>query len=117
MYCNKCGQDKEIKEFSKRRNIPRGYRSNCKSCENENNRKDYIKMKDILFTNLGGKCCICDLDDYRLLDLDHINNDGNEDRRSQTNTLRHYYPRIEKARETLQLLCVVCHRLKTYHSS
>ena len=117
MKCNKCDQDKEIKEFSKRKNTPRGYRSNCKSCENENNRKDYIKMKDILFTELGGKCCICEINDHRLLDLDHINGGGTKERYNQTNTIRYYYPRIEEARKKLQLLCVVCHRLKTYHHS
>ena len=74
------------------------------------------------YSNGKPKCNVCGLDDIRVLCLDHINNDGAEQRRRVSNgkgsggnsvavyiaAKREGYP------DDLQVLCCNCNRIKEY---
>lgn len=71
------------------------------------------KRKLALIKDLGGKCESCGIDDYRVLDIDHID---------PTKKLRFKQGRVWSYRfkdwaanaGNLRLLCANCHRLRTW---
>jgi hypothetical protein len=40
-----------------------------------------ISAKQLAINHYGGKCQCCGITDYKLLTIDHVNNDGNLDRK------------------------------------
>jgi hypothetical protein len=86
------------------------WREKCvKATQTWRERKQEIRKK--LQAELGGKCVKCGIDDYRLLDFDHID--------PKTKTM-HISRKLNLPFETLleeakkcQLLCANCHRIKT----
>lgn len=63
----------------------------------------------------GGKCARCGFNDYRALDVDHINGNANKEGRVAVETL---WPWVEahpqEARLKYQLLCANCNRIKMH---
>jgi len=91
----------------------RWYKKNRTRIRNTPNAQLTLRIKAI--AAYGGKCVCCGCDEFILLDLDHINNDGStwrkhfKDPRRELRWLRdHGWPP-----DRLQVLCVVCHRRKT----
>ena len=79
-----------------------------------------IKARDKLFDILGGaKCANCGYDkDERALNFDHIEDDGNTERKNlNPASMPAYYIQNPKlAREKLQVLCANCNHIKKYES-
>lgn len=44
-------------------------------------RSHYKELRDEILTALGGKCYCCGVDDYRFLTIDHVQNDGKQERK------------------------------------
>lgn len=67
---------------------------------------------------LGGKCAHCGIDDFRVLQIDHINGNGKEDRKKYGGRVTGMYRNIIElgSQETYQTLCANCHAIKTFHS-
>ena len=68
-----------------------------------------------------GRCARCGQDDIRVLELDHVNGNGNGDRIARTGGCRGGVPfyRALKAAgwpDGFQVLCANCHRIKTLAS-
>ena len=68
---------------------------------------------------MGNKCIRCGIDDWRILQVDHINNDGNEERRRVR--LEQLYKKIlemnnEELNRNYQLLCANCNWIKKYEN-
>lgn len=84
---------------------------------NEKNRQYRSNARQKALTSLGGKCSICGNDDLRVLQIDHVNNDGNKERRlSRTIIFRKIINMTSfEARLKYQLLCANCHAIKTYY--
>lgn len=107
---------------------PKGY-LRCRECEREgrnryyNSHKDkrsvvnamndrrlrHEKRKNIL-AFLGGKCVRCDLSDWRILQIDHINGGGTREANEFTVTQR--YGMIKEHPERYQILCANCNAIK-----
>ena len=139
--CAKCKKIKEISLFYRNCKSKDLATSRCIKCIKENYRKDYAqnkekfakwsknsyirnfetrrkwnaqKYKDSL-TNLlnilGNKCIKCGITDKRILQLDHINGGGSQDRRKNS-TGYLYYQKIAdsilKGNKGFQLLCANC---------
>lgn len=72
------------------------------------------ERRDSCFIGLGGKCAKCGFSDFRALQVDHINGDGNVER----HLLRRndYYPNVLKSfladEKRYQLLCCNCNWIK-----
>lgn len=62
----------------------------------------------------GGKCERCGFDDWRALQIDHVNNNGYEER--QDMQPKRYYQKIKQGVGTgeYQLLCANCNQIKRY---
>jgi hypothetical protein len=74
------------------------------------------KLRLAAIWRLGAKCACCPECNPLLLDIDHVKGDGKIDRqtRSQYQILKDIIQGIDLDR--FQLLCVKCHRLKTYEN-
>jgi hypothetical protein len=69
-----------------------------------------VKVRIEMIQSYGGKCCNCGVDDIDVLDIDHVHNNGAEDRK---NNLYGYnlYRRLKKLnwpKNNYQLLCKNC---------
>ena len=80
--CTGCKQEKEIYDFPRR--VHDRYRNTkCKSCtkiyaqKNKSSIRKRLKLLDLLDNR---QCRVCGERDFRKLEIDHINNDGNKDR-------------------------------------
>lgn len=78
-----------------------------------------IKTKTELFAALGSRCSACRIDDWRVLQVDHINGGGGAHRR-RSGGYGYWIAilRSVKSGEGLyQLLCANCHMLKSYRQA
>mgnify|MGYP001606335901 CR=1 FL=1 len=91
---------------------------------NEEKRKthcrDYMRtIRQGLLSLLGGKCCKCGCEDWRVLQIDHINRKEIKERKNSNS----YYQlgkeirkSIEKGESKFQILCANCHSIKTWEN-
>ena len=68
------------------------------------------RLKYAAYDLLGGHCVVCNIADYRLLQIDHILGDGKGDR-DRIKIFRKIISGVQ--RDRYQLLCPNCHFLKT----
>lgn len=125
-FCNKCGKEKPIKEFSWR-NKNKGIKaSNCKECHKKYSHNHYIKNKEAYiekakkwrykmrewFNELKGnlKCEICGEDHISCLDFHHENLEEKEINVSQTLSRGWSKKRILEEINKCTILCSNCHR-------
>jgi len=93
------------------------YRENKrdKRKHNADGRKRHEEVRNKVFTLYGTKCSICNYDEIRGLELDHLNDDGAIERRKYQQ--KSLYVKILKNEVDLnryQLLCINCHANKTW---
>lgn len=112
-YCKPCTRVKN-REYHRsndyeRRRGPRDPRAQAIS-----RKKHYAKLRSAAVEALGGDVCnYCGLDDARVLQIDHVNDDGYLERRELDQ--REIYRKIVQEPERYQMLCANCHVLKTLH--
>ena len=71
-----------------------------------------------LFELLGGFYCQkCGVDDFRVLQIDHIFGNGQEMPLGKPGIIHYYLENADIANEELQVLCCNCHRIKTLETS
>lgn len=69
------------------------------------------RLRGLALAHLGGKCCHCDLDDLRVLEIDHIQGDGAEDRNGRKRSGSIFVVKLvlaDKEGGRYQLLCANC---------
>lgn len=118
--CKICGEDDQSKIAF---NGKKGKRNMCKSCKSEHTKDGYRRLKREVFDALGNKCVVCGEHRIEFLTLDHVNNDGNEHRRSLTGNSRAgnspmVYRDVRKQgypKDKFQLLCYNCNNVKQTH--
>ena len=78
-------------------------------------RKKNRRDRDKVFELLGGKCKHCGIDDYDVLQIDHIKPLRRKDHKGNTGTALKQAILLGKiSLKKLQLLCANCHQKKTY---
>lgn len=76
-------------------------------------------LREAAITYLGGACVHCGIDDYRCLQIDHVKDDGYEDRKRDGST---WYQKMVKrilagdGDGRYQLLCANCNWIKRYEN-
>lgn len=106
---------KTIERFHINRGRKDGRTSECIDCTKIMNHLSVMKTKDKVFNLMGGKCVSCGLTDRRVLQIDHINDDGHLDREFGHGVrLARYISSGKRAIDDLQLLCANCHHLKSF---
>lgn len=65
---------------------------------------------------LGGECKNCGFSDYRALEIDHVHNNGKEEREKLSHP--QIYRKVIKHVDSgeYQCLCANCHRIKTHEA-
>lgn len=129
-YCSDCKEWNRLRAQERRKTRldmctrclarpPEGDRTYCQPCQQSSRlaSKTYREnLKAEVFTQYGGACACCGVANLRLLQLDHVNNDGSTHRAEVGEPMlrwahKNQYP------PTLQLLCANCHHVKTVYGS
>ena len=93
------------------------YRKNSVSKIQKTRRKYENSIRLEILIELGNRCVQCGYDDWRGLQLDHINSDGAIDRArfKRPKQLYVYYLKNKKEMfKNLQILCANCNQIKKY---
>lgn len=106
-YCKTCSSKRSMKWFSSHRvrtaENARGWRA-----------KEKLKVLSHYSIKTVPVCAHCGFTDIRALSIDHINNDGAEDRRKTKGFGTRFYTRLRKNGYPigLQVLCMNCQFIK-----
>ena len=127
------GSGHGIFTYLRKQNYPKNnYRLLCHNCNfltgvtklSSNPSKRVIRdrvLKQIVIDAYGGKCTCCEETRFELMTIDHISNDGAEDRlllgKSKSNGRGLYYHLIKSnfPKDKYQLLCANCNLAKGYY--
>jgi hypothetical protein len=85
---------------------------------NRKNRRNYRKLRLKIVKILGSKCSKCRFDDWRALQIDHVNGDGVKERKKYTSWYyyKHILKEIQNGSKKYQLLCANCNCIKRYEN-
>lgn len=112
--CYACGSEHELRRLYQRSNSI--WSLICRSCNNLKSKKHYDKSRALVFEYYGSQCACCHEKEQLFLTVDHVNNDGYEERWHNGNRITgvHIYPKIVKAGypKKYQLLCMNCNHGK-----
>lgn len=99
------------KYYKKRREV---YHPKYKRIKSIYTKRYRDKVRLETFNFLGGAVCKrCGFDDIRALQIDHIENDGNKERKiALRNNAKKYLIHIKKTPERYQVLCANCNSIK-----
>jgi hypothetical protein len=89
------------------------YREQTREKEREHSYSKRVRNRLEVLHALGGKCVRCGIDDWRVLQIDHINGGGTQERQHVTSITR-YYKDMLLSPEKYQVLCANCHQIKRY---
>jgi hypothetical protein len=96
-------------------------KQSCDKCAHRGaskSRENYRKIRQMVLGLYGSCCACCGEKNSKYLQLDHVNNDGNIERRSLPSSVRggRFYKLVlnQGKRNDLQLLCANCHNAKRY---
>jgi hypothetical protein len=81
----------------------------CVQCRRERAAGERRALRQAVLDLLGGRCVCCGVTDYVFLDIDHVNDDGAEERR-RTTVATHRLALVEPHR--FQVLCRNCNWAK-----
>jgi hypothetical protein len=116
-YCKEILTDQNWPDFNKNRlingeQIRNGWSSYCCNiCTNQKQREVRRERRKQILEEYGGKCVCCGETKELYLDVDHIKNDGNKERRAHVDMnlwiIKQGFPK-----DKYQLLCRNCNRTK-----
>lgn len=95
-------------------------KSRCKACYRKKYAEQHINRRNETLRLLGNKCAECGVDDKRVLQVDHVNHDGANERKcySGAKYYRIILGKIISGSRDYQLLCANCNAIKEWeHSS
>lgn len=112
--------------------MPDGVASQCKVCKNSHDREirrngytqfrertnEYnVKYRQQILALLGGKCTRCNFEDWRALQIDHINGGGFVEDGHCRNSAAFYLKVLLDNTNSYQLLCANCNWIKRYENN
>jgi len=84
----------------------------CRRCNANENKKRLIKKRQEVIKKLGGVCVLCNDNRYEVLSIDHINGNGQEDRKSHKSWKKYLDSIIDmkekEMHEKYRCLCYNC---------
>lgn len=142
--CSKCGESKPLAEFYAMGGKRKTLRSDCKECVGKRNkqyytenrqyfldyrkacykrspemhkereRQRYRRLRDAAIEAYGGKCACCGEAEPLFLEIDHIDNDGNEHRKRIGRSAKALvtWLRDNEYPNGFQILCANCNQAK-----
>lgn len=84
----------------------------------DKNKRDLALLRAIVLEKLGGKCLVCGWDDYRALQIDHINGGGSAERKKYGSSIPFLLKVLNDPNfiDTYQLLCANHNWVKRYEN-
>lgn len=76
-----------------------------------------LRYKKAAFDLLGNKCRICGFEDFRALQVDHVDGGGVQEIRDGSHATRLRYKRVLENPEKYQLLCANHNMIKRYENN
>jgi len=133
--CTVCGNTLPLTDFYKEKRVKDGRYAKCKKCHieitqgrfnaNKEKHRNYGRVKSLkrkmkLVKKFGGKCACCGFDDWRALQIDHINGGGSR-HRSEFKSGNSYVKYLlelsgEEIGKSYQMLCANCNWIKRYEN-
>ena len=129
--CITCKIEKTVSEFHKNKRQVDGLQNKCKECCKIRDKKYYLKYgsqkyvsrssqnrkrnKEFIerYKKIFGKCVDCGIQDWRVLQFDHIKNKKyNVSEMVNGNSIKLIKEEIKKC----VVRCANCHQIKTYHT-
>ncbi len=119
--CPRCKKEKPNSDFGTRTQKGKQYlMSPCKSCNNlaiaarYRIKKVSLKLRNAMFRLLGSFCKRCGFSDKRALQVDHVHNNGYEERKRYRgqNMYRHI---LSVGGKGYQILCANCNWIKRHN--
>ena len=105
---------KEWHEGYVKGDVATNYRQKYNKQKSEQFRQERLDRRNKTYNGMGGKCVNCGFNDFRALQIDHINGDGKKERHLLNR--RDYYENVLKSflkRENrYQILCCNCNWIK-----
>ena len=108
------GYEREYYEKNKdkirerKRNAMRRLRAERPEHYNKQSRNAKQRLREKLFDIYGHKCAVCGFDDKRALTLDHINNNGNKERKEFGERGVYQKARDNFSPDAYRILCMNC---------
>ena len=117
--CSKCLETKLISDYYLNRGRPNGLSVWCRECQQKAGRQSSRSVRLQLIAALGGKCQQCDWTDPRALQVDHINSNGAEERRTREvhSQSRAFIAHVLSHPDEYQLLCANHNQIKKYEEN
>ena len=109
--CIQCGEEKELKSFDLSFNSGK-HKHRCKACYAARYRTKFFLE---FLAAYGNKCNCCGEDDFRFLSLDHIGNDGRNQKRELGYNEQQIYQLAKREgypKDKYQILCHNCNHGK-----
>lgn len=110
--CSACGEIKSIDNYTPHKGYVDNYKKQCKQCDSfrwsirlKQHRKEALESIGDL------KCQSCNIDDYRVLVIDHLYGGGNVERKALNSVVK-FYKLVKEQPERYQILCHNCNYLK-----
>ena len=111
--CNECNESKLITKFSPNKINKDGLNTICKKCTHKKSSAKNKLIKTLILDNYGHECVGCGNKDDDILTIDHINNDGWLERKTEKNSLYRRLIKLGFPKDNFQVLCYNCN-IKKY---
>lgn len=116
-WCPQCKEDLPISSFYTHKNSRDGFSSLCIEHNKLASKKSMLKRRLEMLALMGGKCVRCEFDDWRALQIDHINGGGTAEQRELGNCTRRFYNKVLANLDDYQLLCANCNTIKRFENN
>jgi predicted nucleic-acid-binding Zn-ribbon protein len=82
-------------------------------------KRRWLEYRLVVLGKLGGKCVKCGNDDYRVLQIDHVDGKGCQERKKLGYNNNYYVVQsiIKGERKKYQLLCANCNWIKRWENN
>lgn len=111
-YLCKCGETDSSKFYGHNK-------GRCRYCYKIKYTERHVETRNLTLNLLGDSCITCGLEDKRALQIDHVNDNGAEERKGLS--VAKYYSivldKIKAGSKEYQLLCANCNTIKEWERS
>ena len=78
--------------------------------------RNYKLLRETVLTKFGKKCNKCGFNDIRALQIDHVNNNGSDERRKKIAGITLLGRALKNKNNEYQLLCANCNTIKRFEN-
>ena len=119
--CAECGDVLSVENAYARKDLPGALLSYCKVCIGKRNTAYRYRVRAEMIAAYGGRCVCCGETEPKFLAIDHINNNGAEDRRNLGILGGHqmvaHLKKLGYPKDEYQLLCHNCNCAKGWYGA